>query len=69
MQQFGERASELAYLRSLHAIILHDWKDAVVDLDDFAAQIEVLDLAISITNSAVHFAGALIKGVWTLAPA
>ena len=67
--QYGERASELASLRSTHGITLHDWEDAVVDLDDFAAQIEALDLVISVANTTVHFAGALNKDVWTLAPA
>ena len=67
--QYGDRASELASFRSVHGITLHDWEDAVVDLDDFAAQIEALDLVISVANTTVHFAGALNKDVWTLAPA
>ena len=67
--QYGERASELASLRSVHGIVLHDWEDAVDDLDDFAAQIAALDLVISVANTTVHFAGALNKDVWTLAPA
>ena len=67
--QYGDRASELASFRSVHGITLHYWEDAVVDLDDFAAQIEALDLVISVANTTVHFAGALNKDVWTLAPA
>ena len=67
--QYGDRAAEIAELGAEHGAALHDWEGAVVDLDDFAAQIEALDLVISVANSTVHFAGALHKPVWTLAPA
>ncbi len=67
--QYGDRASELASFHSTRGITIHDWEDAVVDLDDFAAQIEALDLVISVANTTVHFAGALNKDVWTLTPA
>ena len=39
-----------------------------VDFDEFAAQIDALDLVISMANTTVHFAGALDKPVWMLAP-
>jgi tetratricopeptide (TPR) repeat protein len=67
--QYGDRAADIASLSSSHGITLHDWEGAVVALDDFAAQIEALDLVISVANTTVHFAGALNKDVWTLAPA
>lgn len=66
--QYGDRADEIGLMRLKHEILLHDWEDAVRDLDDFTAQIEALDLVISIANTTVHFAGALHKPVWTLTP-
>jgi ADP-heptose:LPS heptosyltransferase len=42
--------------------------DALRDLDGFAAQVAALDLVVSVSNTAVHFAGALNVPVWTLVP-
>jgi tetratricopeptide (TPR) repeat protein len=67
--QYGDRTTEISSLNSNHGIALHDWEGAVVDLYDFAAQIEALDLVVSVANTTVHFAGALLKPVWTLVPA
>ena len=67
--QYGDRAAEISALHAAHGPTLHDWEGAVVDLDDFTAQIEALDLVVSVANTTVHFAGALHKLVWTLAPA
>ena len=67
--QYGDRAGELSRLEEKTGHKVHDWPDAVADLDDFAAQVDALDLVISMGNTTVHFAGALAKTVWTLVPA
>ena len=66
--QYGARAEELAAFEERHGIVIADWPDAVEDLDDFAAQIDALDLVISIAGTAVHFAGALGSPTWALVP-
>ncbi len=68
--QYGDCRAELAALRETSEIEIHDWDDAdpVKDLDGFAAQIEALDLVISVANTTIHFAGALGKPVWNLVP-
>jgi ADP-heptose:LPS heptosyltransferase len=40
--------------------------DSLKDLDGFAAQVAAMDLVISVSNTTVHFAGALNVPVWTL---
>jgi tetratricopeptide (TPR) repeat protein len=67
--QYGDRAQELSQLEEKTGHKVHDWPDALADLDDFAAQLDALDLVISMDNSTVHFAGALAKPVRTLVPA
>ena len=49
-------------------IKVHNWENTGVDLDDYAAQIDALDLVLSVANTTVHFAGALDKKTWVLAP-
>lgn len=66
--QDGDQGEEIAAFEAKTGFKLHDWPDAVTDLDDFAARIDALDLVISMSNSTVHFAGALAKPVWTLVP-
>ncbi len=66
--QYGDRDEDIAALEAESGFKLHDWPDAIADLDDFAAQVDALDLVISMSNSTVHFAGALAKPVWTLVP-
>ena len=67
--QYGDRTEELRKLEEKTGHKVHDWPDAVADLDDFAAQVDALDLVISMGNTTVHSAGALAKPVWTLVPA
>jgi len=64
--QYGEHQQEIDAFEQDTGIQLHNWDDAdpLKDLDNFAAQIKALDLVISISNSTVHFSGAL--GVKTL---
>ncbi len=66
--QYGDRDAEIAAFEAKSGYKLHDWPDAIADLDDFAAQVDALDLVISMSNTTVHFAGALAKPVWTLVP-
>lgn len=44
------------------------WPESIKDLDEFAALISALDLVITVCNTTVHYAGALGKPVWVLAP-
>ena len=67
--QHGDCAEELVAFKSEHGITVHSWDDTGMNLDDFAAQIDALDLVLSVANTTVHFAGALEKQVWVAAPA
>ncbi len=66
--QHGDSSEDLASLQSEHGVTVHSWDNTGVDLDEFAAQIDALDLVISMANTTAHFAGALDKPVWMLAP-
>jgi hypothetical protein len=46
----------------------HYWPEAIKDLDEFAALISSLDLVITVCNTTVHYAGALGRPVWVMAP-
>lgn len=64
--QYGDIEEEAAlYKDSLH---LDSSVNPLEDLDNFASQVEAMDLVISIDNSTVHFAGAIGKSCWTLLP-
>jgi hypothetical protein len=67
--QHGDCAEELAAFKSEQGITVNSWDNTGMDLDDFAAQIDALDLVLSVANTTVHFAGALGKQVWVVAPA
>lgn len=43
--------------------------DNVKEIDNYAAQIAAMDLVISVSNTAVHLAGAMEKLTWNIAPA
>lgn len=49
-------------------LTMHHWKEAIDDLDEFAALISALDMVVTVCNTTVHYAGALGKSVWILAP-
>jgi len=68
--QYGDCARELNDARRLHDIdIFSDPEiDASGDMDTFAAQVAAMDLIVSVSNTTVHFAGALGKPVWVLVP-
>lgn len=68
--QYGDCADELSRLeRDVGMTVYHDnTVNSLNDLDGFAAQVAAMDLVISVSNSTVHFAGALGVPVWTLLP-
>jgi len=68
--QYGLSPEEAAELQSLSngRVYIDPDIDALTDLDGFAAQVSALDHVISVSNTTVHFAGALGVPVWTLVP-
>lgn len=49
-------------------LTLQYWPESIKDLDEFAALITALDLVITVCNTTVHYAGALDRPVWVMAP-
>jgi tetratricopeptide (TPR) repeat protein len=68
--QYGDWAEELTNIRDRYGVdIYHDENiDQIASIDDFVAQVAAVDLVISISNTAVHMAGALGKPLWLLLP-
>jgi len=68
--QHGANPSDVtAVAESLGAEILTDPTiDPKGDMDDVAAQVAAMDLVISVSNTAVHVAGALNVPVWNIVP-
>ena len=68
--QYGDCAHELKEAKEKSGVTIHNWEDSdpLKDLDTFAAQINALDLVISVDNSTVHMTGALGIPVWTMLP-
>ncbi len=66
--QYGETEEERVAFRQASGVeILHDPDiEATRDIDGHAAQIAAMDLVISISNTAVHLAGALGVETWCL---
>lgn len=68
--QYGECNEALDYVAREWGVRVH--VDAEIDqmtsLDDFAAQIDALDLIITTSNTTAHVAGALGKEVWVVLP-
>jgi tetratricopeptide (TPR) repeat protein len=69
--QYGDCTAEVAEIEGQSGLRLADWDDAdpVTRFDDFAAQVEALDLVVSVANTTIHVAGALGKPTLCLAPA
>ncbi|HSV68465.1 MAG TPA: tetratricopeptide repeat protein [Methylibium sp.] len=65
--QYGDVTSDLDRSAGAGAPMLH-WPQAIRDLDEFAALVSALDLVITVCNTTVHYAGALAKPVWVMAP-
>lgn len=68
--QYGDRSAELAEVRDRLGVEIHvdPHIDQIASLEQFAAQVDAVDIVVSITNTTVHMAGALGKTVWTMLP-
>ncbi len=66
--QYGDMVSERrAFARDTGKEIVHDDAvDQLADMDAFAAQVAAMDLVISVSNTAVHVAGALGVPTWAM---
>lgn len=65
--QYGDVGADLAK-GAAAGVQLQYWPESIKVLDDFAALITALDLVITVCNTTVHYAGALNKPVWIMAP-
>lgn len=68
--QYGDRGTEIADVRDRLGVDIHvdPHIDQFASLEQFAAQVDAVDIVVSITNTTVHMAGALGKTVWTMLP-
>lgn len=66
--QYGQVQEELAAFCRAQGLSVTDWPEAIADLDEFAALVSALDLVITVCNTTVHYAGALGRPCWVLAP-
>ena len=66
--QYGDTSDELQRVMREQPVRVRCWREAIDDLDEFAALISGLDLVISVCTAAIHFAGALARPVWVLVP-
>ena len=66
--QDGSAAVDAARVSAQTGIAIHDWRDAVSDIDTTAALLHELDLIISVCSPVANLAGALGKSTWILAP-
>lgn len=66
--QYGEVQAEIADFARPRTLNIIDWPEAIADLDEFAALISALDLVITVCNTTVHYAGALHRPCWVMAP-
>ena len=68
--QYGAVDSALAQAAACHGVTIYKdpTVDPMTDVDGWAAQMAATDLVISVSNTAVHLAGAANKPVWTLSP-
>lgn len=65
--QYGEVGADLVKAKDA-GLAMQYWPESIKDLDDFAALITALDLVITVCNTTVHYAGALDRPVWIMAP-
>jgi ADP-heptose:LPS heptosyltransferase len=65
--QYGPVEQDLK-LADANGMPLHHWPGAISDLDEFAALIAALDVVVTVCNTTVHYAGALGRPVWVMAP-
>jgi len=66
--QYGNIREEIeAYTTATgYPVYIDEEIDPLSDLDGFAAQVSVLDLIVSTSNTTVHMSGGLGKKVWVL---
>ncbi len=69
--QYGDCKTELARIKTEHGInvIADESIDPLTDLDGFAAQIAAMDIVISSSNTAAHFAGSQGVSCYCMLPA
>jgi tetratricopeptide (TPR) repeat protein len=69
--QYGERLDEIEAARRAFGVdILHDPEiDPLAEMDDFAAQVDAMDVVVSIDNSTVAVAAGLDKPILAMLPA
>lgn len=65
--QYGAVDADIAAAREAGFQVTH-WPQAIKDLDEFTALITALDGVATVCNTTVHYAGAIGKPVWVLAP-
>lgn len=65
--QYGPVENDLS-LAAGAGMPMHYWPEAISDLDEFAALTRALDLVVTVCNTTVHYAGALGRPVWVMAP-
>jgi hypothetical protein len=65
--QYGERAADLEALRA-QGVTVHDFPEAIDDLDETAALCCALDGVATVCTSIVHLCGALNRPVLVMAP-
>mgnify|MGYP002335978728 CR=1 FL=1 len=66
--QDGDMADDAARVSAQTGIAMHDWRDALTDIDTTAALLHELDLIITVCSPVANLAGALGKPTWILAP-
>jgi tetratricopeptide (TPR) repeat protein len=68
--QYGDCENEIRAIKENidRDIILDSEIETSGDMDSFTAQVAAMDLVISVSNTTVHFAGALGKPAWALVP-
>jgi tetratricopeptide (TPR) repeat protein len=66
--QYTECADEIAALSETHDVTVHQWPDALDDMNETAALITSLDRVISVQTTVVHLTGALGRPGWALVP-
>lgn len=66
--QYGERGAELEALRREHGVTVHDFAEAIDDLDETAALCCALDGVATVCTAIVHMSGALARPAWVMAP-
>lgn len=65
--QYGQVDADLARAREAGVQLAH-WPESIADLDEFTALCTALDAVATVCNTTVHYAGAIGRPVWVMAP-